>query len=864
MNGILEWLIGIETGELSGREWRIGLVSDYNNYIRLGLLLLLAALVWLTVHCYRREGRSRPTLRLFLGGLRVAVIALTLLILFQPSVIVDITENFYSTVVFLVDDSLSMSFADGYGGKDQEAFRRRLAEQLVVPPERLAGMSRSDILAAGIAAGINDEFRRFHPVEVMKFSTDTPPGKSGYTVSIGGLPRTAETDEGAAGSSAGSLKEIMKGLTAGGFETDYAPAIRDVLAQFQGRRLGAIVVLGDGRATLEGSGRRLDAALAATAQRGVPRYAVLVGDPVVPENVALTGIRAPRDIRAGSSIELTVLLSARNVTAESVTVALYRKSAVDEWPADLAGLEPLQEKRAKLDRAAASAGAGTDGGREEKEVVFRVKTAAGEKGEYVYRAVARPLENERAENDNWAEIPVTISEKKLRILLVSGDAGWEFQHLRNYLLRQPDLYRVSVWQQDAGRDINQHASSGMKLSRLPRSLGEMIDAGEDHSEGVPRGYHVIILYDPMPTEGGYDGTFLGLLKEYVSRHGGGLCYIASNKNTWSVLQDSAAKPLRDILPVVVASNREDLTSLFSKSGINVGYPVKPTVYGVDHPLMRLTGDASSSMEMWSIMPGIYWSHSIQEHKPHARVLAVSTHPSHTTAADEPEPVLAVHAPGKGKVVYLGFDESWRWRVVEEGFYYRRFWSNVINYLATKSDSRVIINTGGDRFRVGDKITVVVEAYNRDYTAFDAKQFELNMIDAKTGERTAYILGAVKNQPGMFKTTIEAGRAGRFRFTCDPSFAPPDKVAMKRIRVTMPRAEALRPEASPRTMKRIASRKEFYLGADEIERLPELIPRGVRTTRRQRSFSLWDTRLMWILLVALLATEWYLRKRANLV
>jgi hypothetical protein len=165
---------------------------------------------------------------------------------------------------------------------------------------------------------------------------------------------------------------------------------------------------------------------------------------------------------------------------------------------------------------------------------------------------------------------------------------------------------------------------------------------------------------------------------------------------------------------------------------------------------------------------------------------------------------------------MGFDETWRWRQVDKGFYYRRFWGNILGYLATKSDRRVIINTGGDRFRIGEKITLVVEAFDNDYSPVTADTFVINRIDMDSGKIVEYTLK--KDRPGLYRITIEAEKQGRFQLTCQPEYAPEDKVESRQIIVEMPEAEARRPEADPWTMQRLVSRDEFCLGANEVEKL----------------------------------------------
>ena len=53
------------------------------------------------------------------------------------------------------------------------------------------------------------------------------------------------------------------------------------------------------------------------------------------------------------------------------------------------------------------------------------------------------------------------------------------------------------------------------------------------------------------------------------------------------------------------------------------------------------------------------------------------------------------------------------------------------------------------------------------------------------------------------------------------------------------------------------------GEDHFEKLAELIPAGRLQTVREKLFTLWDTKAMWILVALLLTAEWCIRKRVNM-
>jgi hypothetical protein len=674
----------------------------------------------------------------------------------------------------------------------------------------------------------------------------------------------------------GDVRTMLAWLRAQGYNTNHATAIREAKDSFQGRKIGAIVLLGDGQPTEAGSSKRLAAALEYAG--AIPRYTVLIGDPTPPKNLAVTALRAPREIRAGGKTTLTIMLSHRNLAGEQAEVRLYRRKAGENWPANLTAQKPIVRKVVKL-KAPKSA---TGGARGSQSVQLTFESDGKGLGEYVYRAVVAKRSDELTGEDNFADVLVKISDKKIRILLISGDAGWEFRFIRDYYLRQPELYRLSVWQQNADTEVNQAASTGMKLTRLPKTLKELIQADtsrpapdlpkdKDHSttrpagksEEIPPGYDVVILYDPSPSRDGFDANFMKNLHDFVTIHQGGLCYIASNRNTFEVLRDPAAKPLADLLPVTVTQNQLDVATIIHETRPRA-HAVRLTSYGYDHPITKLEGTSEVNRKIWSLLPGVYWSHAVAWQKPTARILAENANPlCKTTGKGRPEPLIAVHSAGSGRVLYLGFDETWRWRFLEDGYYHRRFWSNVASYLAPLSARQVVITTGGDRFSAGEKITIEVEAFDREYKPLTDETFEVLQIDTKTGRMRKHKLHAVKGKPGRYKAQIIADRTGTFEFTCPESVAERSRVASKQILVELPQAEARRTEANERVMRSIATKPQYFLRADQVDQLAELIPADHRKRYEDEQHTLWDTKAMLLLIVTLLAVEWMVRKRSNL-
>ena len=105
-------------------------------------------------------------------------------------------------------------------------------------------------------------------------------------------------------------------------------------------------------------------------------------------------------------------------------------------------------------------------------------------------------------------------------------------------------------------------------------------------------YDVVILHDPSAE--GMPPDWPALLKKFVSEHRGGLCFIAGNKYTLTLVRDTTDEEnkLTGILPVVLDLDQADTPGV----GIGFGryfttpWQMEPEPGGLSHPITRFHSD----------------------------------------------------------------------------------------------------------------------------------------------------------------------------------------------------------------------------------------------------------------------------------
>jgi hypothetical protein len=114
-----------------------------------------------------------------------------------------------------------------------------------------------------------------------------------------------------------------------------------------------------------------------------------------------------------------------------------------------------------------------------------------------------------------------------------------------------------------------------------------------------------------------------------------------------------------------------------------------TAEGGAHAICKLMDDSAKNAELWGgekdgafergLLNGLYWHVAGVSPREDTTVLARVATPGQAVA--EGDPLLAVREHGKGRVVWIGSDDSWLWREHVGDAYFYRFWGNVIGWAA---------------------------------------------------------------------------------------------------------------------------------------------------------------------------------------
>lgn len=794
------------------------------GWLRFAGLLLIAALCYGVFWMYRREARvgASMRLRLVMAALRCAVIVLLVGVWLAPSIATEAVRTVSARVPVLIDISASMDVPDAVARADGDE----------------APLTRDARVGALLT---NNDFRwlrelaRNNELGLYAFGEQAvsfpPPWQAAREPASASKPATdlAEPPPMPPPASA-VLQQLLAGteLPAGvANRTDAGQAIAAALSDSGSSPTAGIVLITDGAFNKGMSPEEL----AAYARRfKAPVYVVGVGLPAEPPNLRVVNISAPAGTTKDDPFEVRVEVSATGVERGPVQLELFTQRA-DE--AD----ESSPPQRV------ASRTLELGGDRTSATELFRIQPTQG--GEFIYRATVERVPGEIIASDNSRDTTVAVMDQRTRVLLVAGRPSYDYRHVTTLLERDKTI-DVSCWLQSA--DTEAVRDGHTVINELPRRPEDVF------------AYDVIILMDPNPTE--FDSAWAITVRRLVDEFGGGLMLQAGPHYTSRFLRDSRLQDLVSIFPV--APDPESEVRL-SEAGTyrNRALPLDIPDESRASPLLALGGDPDANTRIWRGLSGAWWYLPVQREKQLASVLLRGR-----DARGSPL-LMAVQPFGSGRTAFLGFESTWRWRATGER-YFNRFWIQTIRYLAQArrqgAARRGVLTVDRDAVGVGDYVKIEAQVLDPSFAPWHEPTVPATLEFAAGGPRDI-VLQSIPGREGWF-----AGRA-----LCDREGAAVIRVALpgddasagmrKHIRVYRPDIELNTLRMQSETLTRLAEDTGGrFVTLTDAGNLPALIGSGseVRPPVRIGSTELWDRGWVLATLAGLLAIEWILRRRSQLL
>ncbi|MCP3998829.1 MAG: hypothetical protein GY722_27720, partial [bacterium] len=582
------------------------------------LVAIVAAIVALSLYLYRRPWGMPLWLRGLLVVARVAVLALVVATLLEPTAVVTETHTRVRSLPVLLDVSESMSMKD----------QRKRPEDLVAAAAALGMIplgedTEADRAVMQLDAGQRqtiDSSSRFDLAEAVVTQSARPIFESlGKTLELS-YHAFAQTPRLISDGKVVTTEDLA-GLEAKEPGTSIAASL-EAVANSGGIPPAGIVLLSDG--IDNATSQRSEAVLQDLGARGIAVYTVPFGLPD-PDDVSIRNIVMQEVAFSGDRVPVRVHLQSKGYEKRTARLSVLLN-----------------------DRRVSSRVVRFEGGLQFEEVDFRVDVY--EKGAAQIDVIIEPFDDEVSIVNNRVARSIRVVNEKVNVLYIEGNARWEYRYLRAILERDPRINATFI-ASNVGPEVARNSSE--HIERFP-------DNREDAFQ-----YDLVILGD-------VDASFFNdeefvLLEELIRDRGASLLMLCGPMYSPGTY---AGTPVQTMLPV-----RFDDEAGWEKIAESV-YPVL-TPEGRSSLVMTLENEVELNDRIWSRMAPMDQLPPLLSAKPGATVLAVL---SDSTARDQGYPLVAWQRYGTGKCMSIASDRLWRLRYKTGDKYHWRVWSQCIQFM----------------------------------------------------------------------------------------------------------------------------------------------------------------------------------------
>ncbi len=820
---ILEIILGLPAGFLS-REGHFALqfnptwpLQEYVGGAAVWNFMLAVLAVGLVVYIYRREARTQA-MRLLLGGLRLGILGLVLILLNRPVLTLGQARREPSVLAILLDDSLSMEVPDAKTEDGQTKGRLDAAIDM---------LTKGDGEMLRKLAGVHD-------VHIYDFSRGSK--------EVASIPGPGDMGSGPTTRSDEAVDEAVSRLgqlKASGNGTQVVSSVTNVLQDLQGQRVAGVVVLTDGRETPSESPPE---ALAAVKSYGVNIYPVAMGADQMPRNIAIDSVNFESAAFVDDFTNLHVTLQASGYEANHpITLQLMRQVTENGQTTNVPVVDDSGSVVSKTVFAA-------DDKPFEADLEFKPTATDMPVANLVVEAVPQPGELDTADNFHPARLDVL--DNNISVLYVDGYPRWDYRYLKNSLLRDKTV-KVSCLLTSADPNFRQEGSddpnrpqygNSWRITAFPETMDRLMD------------YDVVIVGDVDPRQ--FTDAQLQMIADFVSKKGGGFAMVAGPR--WSP-QGYRNTPIESVLPVIITHTETD----DDKESITEGFRPVLTHAAANYPIFRFFPDWTENEEyVRNHLQELFWYCRGVMVKPGVGI-TLAEHPTDLGPDGRKAPILVVGTYGTGRTIFSAIDDSWRWRFYTGESIFDTYWVQQLRYLARgrKIGQRMLTFTADrDEYELGGQVNIELEPLSPELAQQLSPPVSVEIMNDATGQAVRRVdLQKQESGSGAYVGSFTADQTGQFDVKL-PHLTDNDPVVT--FKVSEPDMELREPQVDTSFLARLGTETPMTLSEAAVK-LPE-IRSAAKIIPIDTTEPLWDAPAVFFIFVGLITLEWVVRKIVGLL
>ncbi|HTW21950.1 MAG TPA: glutamine amidotransferase [Candidatus Baltobacteraceae bacterium] len=596
-----------------------------------------------------------------------------------------------------------------------------------------------------------------------------------------------------------------------------APATRigDSLKQFVAETsdlpIGAVILFSDG--SDNSGGIDLDT-ISALRNRRIPVHTVGLGAEEIPRDVEIDdAVLAPKAL-ANSRLAVPVTFHQRGYAGQKATITVRDgDKLLASQPIEFAG----------------------DGKIQTQNVLF----SAGDAGAKALQFSIDPQPDETNRANNAVTRLVNVVNDKRRILYVEGEPRWEYKFIRR---AEDDDKVVQI--------------ASMLRTTENKIYRQGIDDPKELADGFPSKAEDLFGYQGLIIGSVEVGYFTpaqqDLIRQFVDRRGGGLLFLGGR----FALSDGGwgGSSLADLLPTILPSGK----NTFHRVPANV----QLTPAGQDSLICRLVDDPARNAERWKTLPYLMDYQEPGTPKPGATVLAEMR-----AGGGHVMPLLVTQNFGRGRTALMATSGTWRWQMSLPlgDTSHTMFWQQLLRWLVADSPSQVVASVPNQMLFDDGHVKLSADVRDKQYLPAPDATVEAHVL-GPGGLAATIEMTPVPDAPGTFQADWNAEKPGSY---LTEVIAQRGGQEIGRDVLTFQRmdgvAENFHTEQNRDLLEKLAQQTGGnYWKPDELPKLPGEIAYSEAGITVRDTKPLWDMPAIFLLILALLFTEWLLRRKWGIV
>ncbi|HWB61342.1 MAG TPA: hypothetical protein VG733_17805 [Chthoniobacteraceae bacterium] len=588
--------------------------------------------------------------------------------------------------------------------------------------------------------------------------------------------------------------------------TAIGDAIREVINRKRGQPVTGILLVTDG-ANNAGS-EPIDAANAAR-QEHMPLYIYGVGI-TSPRDIIVDKLFTPEVAFLKDDVQVTVRVRGQSLDGEKARLSL------------------------RLDNTEVASKDLTFSGDDDEQVVPLTFTP-DKAGLFDLSAAIPARDDETVKDNNAVTQRLRVIDSKIKVLFVEQTPRWEFRFIQSALLRDRRVDAKFLLLQ--GDPELAGAEGSPYIAKFPTDKQELFK------------YDLIIIGDVDPKV--FSADDMANITEFVTKFGGALTFIAGKQFDPEYY---AGTPFEKLLPVEISTSAVE------------GPADNPTTLaltplGMTSSMLKLAADEQQSAAIWKRFPPIHWIARVGRAKAGAQVLLEDTDLAKASRSAK-MPAMALQQYGVGQVLYIGTDDTWRWREDSGVAYYPLLWGQIVQRMALAhllgASKKTQLSVDKETYAAGERVTVYARLYNQNFAPVQEPSVN-GFYTSGSGPKQSVPLRALPGQAGMYRGEFVPVTPGTYKF-----YVESDPQTTIDVVVTKPRfelGETAMDESSLKEMARASG--GVFFREENLADLTKSISQNDEKISRVIDADMWSSPFYLAIIVIVAVLEWVLRKRSEL-